>query len=436
MPPSRAAALEVLRLVLDGGADVQDALSRVLDGVSLSSADAGLATELAYGYLRYGGRMAAVVRSLLAAPRKTPPGLLRILELAAFELLRLTRVPAYATLDWAVARARKRYGAAIAKVANGVLRNIDRMSDELSDVSWYNKRFKDKDEALAVWYAAPVWLVRLWTAAYGPERARAYLAASLETPPLGLRVNRIRPGARELADDLAARDGLVARDGYGLAVAPGALARDELAGLVADGAVSRQSLASQQALSALEPEAWPLPVWDACCGRGGKTAHLLERSVPVLAASDVHGPRLAGLPGELRRLGLDAEAVRPAIFRGAADATALRRAPGTVLLDAPCSGLGVLSRRPDAKWRRTEAQIADLVTTQRALLLAAHDAARPGGLVAYITCTLNPAENEEQVRFLLGARPGAVLEREWSTPPSSPLREFFYVAAVRVASGA
>jgi 16S rRNA (cytosine967-C5)-methyltransferase len=102
-----------------------------------------------------------------------------------------------------------------------------------------------------------------------------------------------------------------------------------------------------------------------------------------------------------------------------------------VLVDAPCSGLGVLSRRPDAKHRRSPADVADLVRLQAAILDSAWATLRPGGTLAYLTCTLVRAENEEQVRGFLDRHPGAVLAAEWQTPPGTPLGEFFYGAALR-----
>ena len=103
----------------------------------------------------------------------------------------------------------------------------------------------------------------------------------------------------------------------------------------------------------------------------------------------------------------------------------------TILVDAPCSGLGVLSRRPDAKLKRTPADLARLADVQARILDNAATNLRPGGALAYVTCTLNPAENEEQVRRFLARSPSLHLEQEFQTPPTANLGEFFYAALMR-----
>jgi 16S rRNA (cytosine967-C5)-methyltransferase len=109
----------------------------------------------------------------------------------------------------------------------------------------------------------------------------------------------------------------------------------------------------------------------------------------------------------------------------------LGQSPGTILLDAPCSGLGVLSRRPDAKWKRTATDVADLARIQQGLLHAALERLSSGGLAAYVTCTLTPAENREMVEQVVAKHPGVRLESLLEPDPDSPLGEFFFTARLR-----
>jgi 16S rRNA (cytosine967-C5)-methyltransferase len=146
-------------------------------------------------------------------------------------------------------------------------------------------------------------------------------------------------------------------------------------------------------------------------------------------ASDTHPGRLRALARELAPAIADG---RLLAFRARADEPApLATAPATIVLDAPCTGLGTLSRRPDIKWKRTEADVATLAELQARILDNALSALTPGGMLHYITCTLSPAENQRQVARLLAARPEAALTASWTTPPDVPAGEFFYCASLQ-----
>lgn len=213
--------------------------------------------------------------------------------------------------------------------------------------------------------------------------------------------------------------------------------------LVQQGAAVRQSAASYAALEALEPQHWPGPLWDCCAGSGGKTLALLEMGVSVALASDTSATRLERLRAELERREKEFSGGTglPCLFVGSASTADMLPLPeqdpqgrnfGTILLDAPCSGLGTLAHRPEIRLRRTEEDVAALVVLQRDLLAAAARRVRPGGCIAYLTCTRNPAENEDQAAAFLASHPNATLLREYATPADSPLREFFYAALLRL----
>jgi 16S rRNA (cytosine967-C5)-methyltransferase len=430
-PPARAAALAVLTATLDQGSDAQEALDLILDTRELSPRDRGLTTELVYGYLRLKARLDFVLRRFLLAPEKLPPELLRTLGLACYELFYLDRIPDYASLDWAVNQASADFGQALGKLANAVLRKVTQEKDAACDPGYYRNSGDSLQRAWARYYSCPEWIVRLWVKEYGQDKAQCFLRASAAPPLLGLRVNLRMPGAEELLESLAASPDCRARNEAGLAFPPGkAEGLEALDALLAEGRISRQSLAAQEALLALDPDGWRPPVWDACAGRGGKACLLLERGIKPVWASDAHRPRLLGLRKELARLGLTDGAH---VFLAAADRPLPFKAkPRTILLDVPCSGLGVLSRRPDAKWRRTPQDLKTLAATQTRLLHQAFHALAPGGLLAYLTCTLNPDENERCVqRFLADMGGGAQLETTWETPLDASHGEFFWVAGVR-----
>lgn len=432
MPPARRAALDALALTLPEtgpGRDVQAALDTVLTSRRLDPRDKGLATELVYGCLRLRGRLEYILSRFLKAPEAVPFAVRRILILAAYEILHLDKVPVYASVDWAVSAVRAAAGKGLSGMANAVLRRLDRSAADLADPGFYRAGRADEATVLSRYFSCPDWLVSLWLAAYGPEETRELLADQLQPAPLGLRVNRTRPGAKELFDALAGLPQVRYAAFPALALDPGtdcAPAGVDLAEALAQGRLSRQSAAAQSLLDRLGAAHWPEPIFDACAGRGGKTLALAEAGKKVFAA-DIHPGRLAGLPRELSRLGL------PPVphFRASATRMPLGRAPGTILLDLPCSGLGVLSRRPDTKWRRQPEDIEALPRLQAAILEAAYQAVAPGGLLVVMTCTVNPAENEAVLNRLGRRHRRLALVEEVPAGPDPVLCESFYGAVVR-----
>lgn len=417
VPPARRLALDVLRRALDQGRDLQAATDDVLAPVP-AGPDKGLATELACGYLRLRGRIDFLLDRLLAHPTRTSPILRRILGVAAYELLFLDRIPEYATLDWAVGLVRERLGQSMARVANGVLRGLLRLEDHPRQPDFYQD--PDPIRFLSRWFSCPAWLAELWLTGYGREGAEAFLSATLQAPPPGVRVNRLHLDAGKLREAITPLAGQTTAWGAALTAWPEFVAR-----AVDRGAATRQSLAAQKIMESLGLDDWPEPVLDACAGRGGKTYLLAEQGKTVWA-SDVNVFRLRQFLAEGQRLELAVP-----VFRGPAQGPhPLRQAPRTVLLDAPCSGLGVLSRRPDIKWKRTPADCADLVRLQADILNGAAGLLPAGGLLVYVTCTLNRGENEDQVaRFMAGHPEYELLAQE--TGQDFVLGEFFYGAVLK-----
>jgi 16S rRNA (cytosine967-C5)-methyltransferase len=436
--------LSVLHAVLYAGEDSQSALARHLASREMVPTDKGLCTELAYGALRAYCSLREDVYALLDDPDRLPLEMRLALCLAWYELDRL-RVPPHAAIHRTVRHIRNRFGQRLAGVANGVLRSLLRRRGTASPPA--PGLPAGDDAALARRHAMPPWIVRLWMEQYGPEAALSFLCASSSRPPSGLRLNRGSPGWGETLRELLAEASpgfAPLRVGEAALAFPGSLPR-QTRQLLAEGKASRQSAASHQALFALDPASWPQPIWDACAGRGGKTLALLEAGIPVALASDPSSARLRAIHAEYARLAPPppppfllplsvAECAPPFSWEGrggAAPALPGESLPdlfGTVLVDAPCSGLGTLARRPEIRLRRTPEQLRDLDAAQEAILEAVWPRLRSGGQLIYLTCTLNKAENEEQIGAFLLRHTRAALVGEFQTPPSSPLGEFFYAA--------
>ena len=421
IPPARSAALRTLQDTLEG-TDLQAALDATLGASRLDSRDAALATELVYGTMRCKGRLDFILSLFLHQKKKVQPELLLIMETAAYEILFLDRVPRRASVHWAVELVKFRKGKGPAGLVNAVLRRVSELNEDVHSEDFYRRGTRTPAGLLSAWYSCPPWLAELWCAAYGEKRARELLRAGLSAPPLGLRFNWSRQEARGLYSLFAATAPLSAgKHGLGFhGPVP-----DELTPALEQGLVSRQSLAVQEAMQAFRPGSWSTPIWDACAGRGGKSCLLGEQGLDPIWASDSNLPRLKGLTGERDRLGLPGILV----FAARADAYAspcLKSRPRTILVDAPCSGLGVLSRRPDIKWKRRAADIGRLAGLQSEILDQAWLLLSPGGRLVYLTCTLTPQENEQQLARILGLHGKDRLEREWHTPFDAPLGEFLY----------
>ena len=433
---ARDLALRALAL-MDEGMPVQAAVDSVL-GTSLAPPrERRLASELVYGCARERIRTEAILARLLRKPEGLPRPLLHILAIAIHSLLFQGGIPAHAAISEAVKQAERRYGVRLARVANGALRSLQRLGEAPLELAWYEDA---RDEpAIRQWRAAcrfwslPESIADLWRDAYSEDGALALMRRSFQRPWTGIRINARHPQAPALRDALAAAVPEAQRaslGAWGMAFAPGALPEEvlgqTLAQLRGSGLLSFQSAGSQAVLAELGLDTWREPVWDACAGVGGKSLALLETGVPVRLATDTSWARLSRLAAANAPLG------SPHVLLALADAAKppVGRWSGHILVDAPCSGLGVLARRPDIRFpgRRGREMLRAWPQTQTRILAALAARLRHGRELAYLTCTLNPQENEEVVAALLKRERGLELVRSWTTPMEHPWLEGMYGA--------
>ena len=415
--PARRVAFDVLSAVAERDAYANLLLPALLADRGLTGRDAALATELTYGTLRGQGSYDAILAVCSDRdPGRLDPPLRRVLRLGAHQLL-ATRIGAHAAVDTSVNLAKDVAGPRPAGFVNAVLRRVaTRDLDSWLEIA-APSRADDPAGYLSVAYSHPRWIVSALSEALGQDPAaglaetEAALAADNERPRVTLCAV---PGLADPAE-LAAGGAEPARwSPFGVyvqgdpaqvpAVAQGrASAQDEASQLVA--------LALARAGSA--PDA-PGGRWlDLCAGPGGKArllAGLAAGRGARLLAADVRLHRAQLLAGQLFRAGTAAgttAAGAASVAVVTADGTAPAWPPGTfdrVLADVPCSGLGALRRRPEARWRRSPEDVAALGPLQRALLAAALDSAAPGGLVAYVTCSPHLAETRDVVIDVLAGR--------------------------------
>jgi 16S rRNA (cytosine967-C5)-methyltransferase len=347
--PARSTAFDVLLRVESGGfaADLLFALSKSLD-----SRDAGLASEITLGALRFQSQLDYLIEHYSGRPASRLDAEVRVaLRMAIYQMRYLERIPAHSSVHESIElikRARKRSAAGF---ANAVLRKVDRQP-----VSWPSR---------AIELAHPEWLLDRWDRQFGAETADAVARANLVRPETYVRLPGGAPGLE--ATEIEGCYRVISADTRGLRV---------------------QDIGSQSIvpLLGLEPGHRFL---DLCAAPGNKTAQALESDVKAVAC-DIHPRRLA----PLRKLGISLVALdarEPLPFRVKFD---------RILVDAPCSGTGTLAHNPEIKWRLQPGDIEELQESQRRILGRAREALAPGGRLVYSTCSLEREENEDVVEGL------------------------------------
>jgi 16S rRNA (cytosine967-C5)-methyltransferase len=351
------------------------------------------AHELAYGTTRLRGRIDHLLSLRLHEPiGALQPEVREVLRLGAYQLLYMTGVPTYAAVSESVELVRASVGSRPAGLVNAVLRQVGQAGDGAEHFPAFAD---DPLGFLESWGSHPRWMLERWIARWGVDTARRLVEADNARPvtsliPLEVTIEEAAVQLRHAGLDAKAIGGVAPRVQLGEGVAPaealGALPR----------AIVQDAASNLVARYADIPEG--TKVADLCAAPGGKTLALADRPIYTLAA-DRSESRLQMVKENARRVGrplglVVADARHPPLSR--VDA---------VLLDAPCTGTGTLSRRPDARWRLQPGAVAELAVVQREMLEAAAEVVADGGLLVYSTCSLEPEENQEQVEAFLGRHP-------------------------------
>jgi 16S rRNA (cytosine967-C5)-methyltransferase len=390
--PARRAAFKALERVRDGE-PLDAALDRVLG--PLAEGDRRLAYEIAAGVLRTRTTLDTQLSPLVprgwggvAAPLQD------VLRIGAYQLTALDRIPAHAAVSTSVALAREAGGARASGFVNAVLRRVAALprGAGAGDDAAGARPAGDEAARLAAKHSHPEWLVRRWVERFGAEGAAALLTRNNTRPELVLQPARAPLHALRERWEAA---GIATRPApFGAGLLTDRSRPADLPGFTeGDFVVQDPAQALVAWFADLPPETI---VYDACAAPGGK-AIALGRATRGVVAADLSRSRARRLTENVRRAGSGREHVIVADARHPPI-----RGAGAVLVDAPCLGTGTFARHPDARWRVTPEALAQLAGQQADLLDAAAEAVRPGGLLVYATCSLEPEENEMQVdRFLV-----------------------------------
>ena len=410
MSDARTLALRVLTRVFDEGAYADRAFSGEADKARVDARERALAMHLAFGAVQRRRTLDAALEEIAGRPvQRLERRLAHVLQLGVFQILFADGIPPHAAVSESVELARREIGARATGLVNAVLRRIAREGPE-----WYAALPEETPEDAALRHSLPDWIAELWFGAYGEQRARALCAAANRAPALSLWPNPLRGGDDAVAVWLREAGAEAVRDDVtGVLRVDGPL---DVAGSEAFKSGAVVPIARAAVLVAERVGAKPgMHVLDLCAAPGGKTAVLAASGAHVTAV-DAHPARAKTLEATLGRLGAEAEVV-------AADGRTYRGGPfDRILVDAPCSGLGVLAGRPDARWRRTPEDADELATLQTELVRHARGLLAPAGELHFAVCTLNPGENEA-----IAPAAGLVAEDELRTWPDEGDDGFYAV---------
>lgn len=425
---TRRLAVKALGDVLAEGAKPKEALERLSGG--LDARDRAFLMELTYGVVRHKLTLDMLMSGFLKNPSGLPGRTLDNLRAACYQIF-FMRTPEFAAVNEAVdiekdkGTGRSGKPALVNAVLRSILRDRGRLSGRLKDMEAEllkedgGEKLSDnkKISYMSALTSHPEWLVRRWTERFGTEEALELLKANNLVPPLTLRVNTLRtdPGVviRELKEmGIEAKAGKYSPSAVRLkGTVPFSVFAEALAGKI-----TVQDEAAQLVSLLLAPRPGER-VLDACAAPGGKSTHMAELmgGEGAVVAVDIDANRMPLLTENAARLGLGSIEERTADVLELDPEERFDR----IMLDAPCSALGVIRRNPDVKYRHSEAVLKDFGTRQSALLASVSGLLMPGGVLMYCTCSTEPEEGEEVVRGFLRSSPDFYII-ETVPPPFAP----------------
>ncbi|HHW41486.1 MAG TPA: 16S rRNA (cytosine(967)-C(5))-methyltransferase RsmB [Syntrophomonadaceae bacterium] len=404
---ARDGSLRVLLAVEKEGAYANLALQKLHSKHRMKPSDTALLTELVYGTLRWRNNLDWVINQFSKLPVDRMNYIVRnILRMGVYQLLFLERIPPSAACNESVKLAKAWGLERLAGFVNGILRSVVRNRDQIV----YPPLRENPGLHISIKYSHPHWLVERWLKRFGEEETRSLCKADNERPPFVLRCNTLRTTPEKLCRELKKNNIEAAPSPY----IPEGVRVSHITSLpelpfFRDGYFVVQDESSMLASLVLNPRAGSFVI-DSCSGPGGKTTHLAQimNNRGKILALDVHEHRLQLIAETAERLGitiierqlLDARLI-PQELRGKAD---------YVLVDAPCSGLGVIRRRPDLRWRVAPDDLSLYSQQQLEILKGAAITLKTGGVLVYSTCSTEPEENQDVIARFLRETEGFQLE--------------------------
>ncbi|MBD8046130.1 16S rRNA (cytosine(967)-C(5))-methyltransferase RsmB [Clostridium faecium] len=395
MSNARKIATEIVSQVFNNKAYSNIVLGIELNNSNLSEIDKALVTEIVYGTIKYKYSIDKIIQSFTGKNfNKLENFVLNILRISIYQIKYLDKVPDFAVVNEAVNLTKKNVSVGASKLVNGVLRNYLRNLDK----KYYND---DEIDKLAFSYSFPKWLINHFINHYGMTYGEDILKGLNERPAITLRVNSLKGDYEEVFEKLE-KNKYDIMEGY---VCPEAIRvvngrSIESNPLFKEGYVTVQDESAMLVAPSMDLEE-NMTVLDLCSAPGGKTTHISEimNNTGKVMAFDIHENKLSLILSNVKRLGIKN------ISCGTLDATIyenqLENSADRVLIDVPCSGLGIIRKKPEIKYNKTSKELKEIVKIQREIMKNAAKYVKKDGIILYSTCTLNKEENENNIQWFL-----------------------------------
>lgn len=426
---NRELVLETLLLIVRDGEYSHIALKQVLDKYQyLDKKERAFITRVVNGTLEHMIELDYIINAFSkVSVSKMKPVIRMILRSGVYQLKYMDAVPDSAVCNEAVKLARRKGFRNLTGFVNGVLRTVSRELDKVA----YPDLETEPVRGLSVRYSLPEWLTGQWVEEYGVDAVRQMGQEFLKEKPLSVRCNESRISREDLIRELE-REGVHAEPDKEIPCALYLTGYDHLAGLQSfqNGLFYAQDVSSMQTVlwAGLKPGD---RVIDVCAAPGGKAIHAAEllRGTGSVEARDLTDYKIGLLEENIEKSGLSN--IRAVQWDARILDEEARKSADVVFADLPCSGLGVLGKKPDLKYKMTPDKQQELVCLQREILPVVCSYVKPGGTLVYSTCTIHKKENEENARWFLEQRPDFRLEREKQMLPGKDPGDGFYIAVFR-----
>lgn len=374
-------------------------LSNEINKKKLEAKDEALLTQVVYGTLERKITLDFYLSHYVQPGKKLEPWVRMLLRMSVYQMVYLDKIPDHAIIHEAVEIAKQKGHRGIQGFVNGILRNIQR--NGIPDPA----EIKDPIERISVQTSHPVWLVEHWAKQYGLEQAEAICKANLEKKPIAVRIQPLKISLDEAISELEEEGFTVRRSLFseqGLIIEKGNILSSSL---FKQGKLTVQDQSSMLVAEVLKPEPG-MTVLDSCSAPGGKATHLAEkmRNEGIIHAHDLHKKKVKLIEDKQRTLGLsiiEATPMDARKLRETYEANSFDR----ILVDAPCSGLGVIGSKPEIKYDKTKEDIQRLQTIQFDILNHVSALLKEDGLLVYSTCTIDTSENERLIEKFLELNP-------------------------------
>ncbi|MDP4144688.1 MAG: 16S rRNA (cytosine(967)-C(5))-methyltransferase RsmB [Bacillota bacterium] len=396
MKNARKVAVDIVNQVLEKGAYSNIALSNELNKSNLEDKDRGLVTEIVYGTIKYKYTIDKIINYFVAQGIKKIDGyILNLLRISIYQIRYLERIPEFAAVNEAVKIAKKYRSEKSSKFVNGVLRNYLRNKE--ADF------IKSSDEIakLCFQHSYDPWMVKLFIKQYGRERALEILKGLNETPDVTVRVNNLKGNYEDVLQKLSDL-GYEVREGY---ICPEAIKIEkgkniEKNPLFSEGYFTVQDESAMLVAPAMEIEE-EMNIIDLCSAPGGKATHMGEllNNTGELIACDIHENKISLIKENVERLGL--RNIKYKTLDASKFDENFENRFDRVLIDVPCSGIGIIRKKPEIKWSKDNNQLDRIVKIQRDIMDNASRYVKNGGILLYSTCTINKGENETNIDWFL-----------------------------------